>query len=197
MREQRFDLGGKQERPRSACEVERLHAKTVAHEQQALPGAVPETNREHAVEARDDVDAPFFVSVDDGFGVGVIRLESMAARLELASQRLMVVNLAVEDDVHGAVLVGHRLVCTRRQVDNGKAPERQAYSAGAVDPQSLAVGPAVAHQLAHRDKRRAIDVRAVGTPQPACNPAHQAPPGPEATTSVSVFTTRRLWASRE
>ena len=76
---------------------------------------VPDREREHAAEAVEAVDPPLLERVDDHLGVGVVGAEAMAGRLELGAELGVVVDLAVEDEPHRAVLVRHRLHRRRRR----------------------------------------------------------------------------------
>ena len=70
---------------------------------------VPDRQTEHPAQARDRLLTPLLVSVDDDFGIGG-RIETMPRRFELAPELAIVVDFAVEDDPHGAILVVDRLV---------------------------------------------------------------------------------------
>ena len=61
----------------------------------------------------------------------------------------MVVDLAVEEDPHAAVLVRHRLHCRVVEVDDREAPVPEADRAVVRDPGPASVGPAMVHRLAH------------------------------------------------
>ena len=92
--------------------------------------------------------AALFVEVDDDFGVGV-RAEDVAARDQVASQLAVVVDLAVEDELDRAVLVGHRLVRGGAEVDDAQPAEAEPGAPVGRHERSRVVGPAV------RDARRA------------------------------------------
>ena len=79
---------------------------------------------------------------------------------ELPAQRQVVVDLAVEDDLDGAVLVGHRLVGGRREVDDRQPAEAEADVALRRQPEALAVRPAVHHRVAHPGEDVRVDGRA-------------------------------------
>ena len=88
--------------------------------------------------------------MDDGFGVG-LGAERVAAGLEIAAQLAMVVDLAVEDDPHRAVFVGHRLIAAGA-IDDGQAPvaERQPRRVEV----AAAVGAAMVEPVGHRPDGR-------------------------------------------
>ena len=117
----------------------------------------------------DDAVAVLFVQMDDRFGVAA-RSIAMPLRLEAGPQRGVVVDLAVEGDPHAAVLVGHRLLAGRADVDDGQAAMREAD--GAVDEQTGAVGTAMGQHIAHPAK--AIDVNGLTRIEmnDACEAAH-------------------------
>jgi hypothetical protein len=112
--------------------------------------------------------------VNDHLGVGVVGLEGVASCEELLAQRQVVVDLAVEDDLDAAVLVRHRLVRRRREVDDREPPEREPDLATGCDPQARPVGPAVHHRVAHPSERLAVDRMARLSRQPPHDPAHPA-----------------------
>jgi hypothetical protein len=74
----------------------------------------------------------------------------MALGLELAPQRLVVVDLAVLDDPDRPVLVGHRLVPGRREVDDRQASVAETHSVLGEDQCARVVGPSVDERTAHR-----------------------------------------------
>jgi hypothetical protein len=73
-------------------------------------------------------------------------VEDMALRLQLVTQRLVVPDLAIEDDPDVAGFIGHRLVSTA-EVDHAEAPEAQADLVVEVGP--AIVGSAVSDQTCH------------------------------------------------
>ena len=70
MLQDRFDLGGENEAPVFVIEVERLDADAIAHEHELLFVRVPERDCVIAFDLVNEVEAAFFVKVQDGFGVG-------------------------------------------------------------------------------------------------------------------------------
>ena len=122
--EHRFDFGAEDETVAGECPVERLDAQPVARQQQTAALGIPDGEREHAAEAFDAGVAPFLVGMDDRFGVAA-RPVAMTVRFEHRPDLRVVVDLAVEDDLHGAVLVAQRLVAGR-EIDDAQAAMRQA-----------------------------------------------------------------------
>ncbi len=93
----------------------------------------------------------------------------MARGLELGAQIRVVVDLAVEDDLDGAVFVAKRLR-PRRQVDDAQSPVPERGTL--VAPDARVIGPAVRDYIAHTWQSRSLS-----RPQPvACDnprdPAH-------------------------
>src|SRR5205823_123574 len=104
---------------------------------------------EHAAQPLDQPVALLLVEVDEDLRVAV-RAEVMAPGLEAGAEFLEVVDLAVEDDLDGAVLVAQRLG-PPFQVDDRQSAVDEA-DAGLL-PEPLAVGTAVgdggSHGLEH------------------------------------------------
>src|SRR5262245_43811549 len=87
-----------------SIEVERLDANSIAGQDQSAGLPVPDGEREHAAQPIHEPVAHFLIEMDEDFGIAV-SLEAMAAGLEVGAERLIVVDLAVEDDLDGTVLV--------------------------------------------------------------------------------------------
>jgi hypothetical protein len=107
--------------------------------------------------------------VNDDLGVRA-GLEDVALRLELFAQLDEVIDLAVEDDLHGAVFVLDRLR-SAGQVDDAESAVPQPDPVG--HEASVAVGAAVAH-----GSRHAVEQISIGAPpvsvKDSGNTAHQA-----------------------
>ena len=93
--------------------------------------------------------------MDDDLGVAA-RAEHVPERRQLGHQLPVVVDLAVEDDDDGAVLVEHRLLAGR-QVDDRQALVAQRDAGRAVH--AGLVGPAVMLRLVHAQQRGRVEVR--------------------------------------
>src|SRR5205807_8909878 len=88
--------------------VQGLDAEPVSREHEAPALRIPQGEGEHAAQLVDEVRAVLLVEVDDDLGVAP-RGEPVPLRLEPPLELLEVVDLAVEDDLDGAVLVPERL----------------------------------------------------------------------------------------
>src|SRR5947209_5162328 len=96
-----------------------------------------------------------------------MRAERMAARGELVPKLLVVVDLAVEDDMHRAELVSQRLRAAL-EVDDGQPPHPERDVS--VLPEALPVGSAVSHRSDHPAQDLGFGARAGG--EDACYAAH-------------------------
>ena len=94
----------------------------------------------------DETGAKFLVEVNQGLGV-TVGAKAMTSRHEILPKRLVVVDLAVENDPDGAVLIRDRLVAARK-VDDAEAPHAETH--GAFGVEALIVGPAMPDLVAHR-----------------------------------------------
>ena len=119
-RQQALDLAAEREAALALGDVEWLHAERVARHQQPARACIPYRHREDAVEPREHVRTLLEVHVQQHLGVRV-PAETVALRLELGAQLAVVVDLTVEDQLHAALVVRHRLVPQRREVDDREA----------------------------------------------------------------------------
>src|SRR5258706_16457953 len=101
---------------------ERLLAEPIPREQQPLARAIPDGQREHALQVGDPGLALFLMEVDDHFRVAG-GPEAMAGRLEAAAKLLKVVELAVEPRPDRPVFFRDRLVAA------GAVDDRQPLAA--------------------------------------------------------------------
>src|SRR5262249_57115067 len=109
MGEQRTQLRSENEPAVAFRIVEGLLAHPVASCKERLAFGIPDHEGEHPVELSDTILAELLPGVNDHLGVGAGR-EPMASFAELSGQVAIVVDLAVDDGVHGARLVGDRLL---------------------------------------------------------------------------------------
>ena len=127
---------------------------------------VPDGEGEHATQSLHRGRACLLVQVHDGFGVGG-RPEPVPAPRQVRAQLAIVVDLAVEDDDLGAVLVRDRLAPSF-QVDDAQPAHAEADLPR--DEKSFVVGPTVANGPAHRPDHSRLD----GLLQIAVNDAYDA-----------------------
>jgi hypothetical protein len=125
MHQQRLELRAEHQRLGGEGPVQRLLAQPVARQQQPATLRVPECQPGHGVDPRQQRVPFFFVEVHQHLGVG-LRREAMPLADQFVAQLAVVVDLAVEDDDHRAVLVGYRLP-TRRQIDDREPPDPQRH----------------------------------------------------------------------
>ena len=118
-RRDRLDLAGEHPLPVEPRVEQRLHAVAIARQHQAPVARIVDGEREDAAQPGDQLLAPLLVQMDQHLGIGRPP-EAMPAFLELPTQRLMIVDLAVVHDVDAPILVGHRLPPGRRQIDEGE-----------------------------------------------------------------------------
>ena len=173
--EQRLDLGGKGDAAMVDAVVERLDANPIADQPQAALARVPQRDREHPAEPVQAVDAPLLERMQDDFGVGMARLPPVSAQcFELLPHLGVVVDFAVEHDLQPAVLVGHRLVGHRREIDDRQPPVAEADPSVSRHPDAAAVRTAMGHGVAHpADVRLGEDKRRVIKRNAADDAAHQ------------------------
>jgi hypothetical protein len=105
-----------------------------------------------------DTGPTLFVQVKDNFGV-CPRTEAMSTLLELGHVIPIVVHFTVEDDPKRLVLVTHRLMTGRGEVNDAQTAVSQAHSLVVRNVEPGVVGAAVNHCVAHGDERKWIHLR--------------------------------------
>ena len=86
----------------------------------------------------------------------------------------MVVDLAVERDPDALVLIRHRVVTGRRQVDDRKSPMAERHAATTCRPDGCArvVRSAMDHRVTHRHDGLLVRVKTVGEGQDPADATH-------------------------
>ena len=163
---QRLRRRGEAEAAEVFAVVQRLDAEAVARQEQRL--AVPDGEREHAVQALDAGFAPFQKRPQDDFGVAV-GVKNMAARDQLDAQFRVVVDGAVEHQRDAAGGVEHRLPRVLRQIDDRQPPVPQPHRP--IGVLALGIGPAPRQLGQHAIHRRRVG-RLVVEPEFTCYAAH-------------------------
>jgi hypothetical protein len=169
VREQRFQLGAEQQRAIVEQGVmQRLDGEPIPGEEQRVAVPIPQRKGEHSAEALDAVLAPRLPRMDDDLGIA-LGAEHMAERHQLRNQLLVVVDLAVVDHDHRAVLVEQRLLAGRH-VDDREAPVAQAQAW--LDVDAAFVGSAMVLRLVHAMQDRAVDLALAARVKDARDAAH-------------------------
>ena len=128
---------------------------------------------EHPVEPFQAARAFLLVQVDDRLGVGP-RLVAVPLGLELGPELHVVVDLAAEREPDGAVLVRHRLVAGRGEIDDREPAVRKGDAMVRRVPGAAVVRAAVDDRLAHGRDELFADVEAVARGEDPADAAHQA-----------------------
>ncbi len=113
MLEDRLDLRSENEAAVLVIEIKRLHADAIAHEHELLRARVPQRDRVITFDVVNEVEAAFFVEVQDRFRIGA-RGVTVSALFESGAKRCVVVDLAVEDEPRLFVAAVHWLMAGRR-----------------------------------------------------------------------------------
>src|SRR5439155_2933665 len=87
--------------------------------------------------------------MDNDFGVGMVSAKAVSGRTQFAAQPQVVVDLTIEDNPDGFVLVGHWLSGSSAEVDDRKAAVRQPDAPIWGDPVGTTVRTAMYHGVAH------------------------------------------------
>ena len=106
-----FDLRGEQEFAVGQGVIERFDAQAVPGQEELSLGPVPDGEGKHPLEPLDAALSFFLIEMEDRLGIttGAIAVSS---GLQFPSDLGMVVDLAVEDNPDGPILVCHRLMST-------------------------------------------------------------------------------------
>jgi hypothetical protein len=131
--------------------VERLLAKVVASGQQSLATTVPKQESKHPSKISHRLWAPLLVEMNDHLGVGP-RGESMAVGLKVGPESLEVVDLAVQNDGDGLVLVVDRL-STGDEVDDAEPAMAEGAATVRGHVEARSVRAAMGDRVGHRAER--------------------------------------------
>ena len=136
---QGLELGGEGDPPIAGDDVERLDPEPVARQDERLGGGVPDCVGEHTAQPIDAGGALLLIEVQHCLRIAR-RAERVSAGDEAVAELPVIVDLAVENDRLGAVLIEDRLVATA-QIDDAETPHTQPHGAAHVQP--FVVGTAV------------------------------------------------------
>ena len=101
--------------------VQRFLAETIPGQKQTTSYSIENGEREHAINPRRQLFAPFLPAVHQHFSVRMIRSKAVAAALEIGPELGVIIDFAVENDADLAVLVPHRLMA-RGEVNDRQPP---------------------------------------------------------------------------
>src|SRR5215468_3942664 len=93
--------------------------------------------------------APFFVTVDEDFGVGMVGTKAVTGRDKLRPQISMVVDFTIERDDYVSIFIAHRLTGGNAYIDDGQTAVSEAYLAITRYPRVVTVRTAMGHCIAH------------------------------------------------
>ena len=96
--------------------VERFFTDPITCKKQPLARSIPDRNRKHAVKAAEAIDIPFFISMQDHFGIAACA-KDMTPVFKLRAQIQKIVKLAIKNEAAATIFVPDRLV-PPGQVDN-------------------------------------------------------------------------------
>ena len=125
--------------------MQRFDPDAISRKEERLRPRVPECQGEHAAQPADRGRTPFFIGVDDRLCVRR-RIETVSRLLEVAAKLAKVVDLAVEHDPDGAILVVDWLIPCR-QVDDAQPAHAERHAAH--HQETLIVGASVPNHVAH------------------------------------------------
>ncbi len=175
MAQEGLDLGREEEHSSPVPVVERLLPEAIARQEEGGSACVPDGEGEHTAQVVQAPLAAFLVQVQDGLGIAS-RPEPMTSGLQTLPELLVVVDLPVEDDPEGSILVRHRLPAPR-QVDDGETRHPDADGRLFVHPDIIRT--AVTERQEHARKH----ARGSRADVPRNSTHDQTPPHPEATAS--------------
>src|SRR5687768_8980644 len=108
-----FDLRSEDEAAIAMIEVKRLDADAIADKHELFSVCVPDGDRVVAFDVVNEVEAAFFIEMEDRFRVGA-RGVTVAALFEAGAELFVVVDFSVEDKprpgMRAIVAAAHRLV---------------------------------------------------------------------------------------
>jgi hypothetical protein len=120
-----FDFRSEQDAAVELTVIERFDSQAISYEQELVAAVIHKREGEHAPKLRQHVQAVFFPRVQDDFSIRVTP-KNMPLGFESGFQVCKVVNLAVENDLDGSVLIAHGLAAGLGEINDAKAamPQR-------------------------------------------------------------------------
>ncbi len=131
--------------------VERLFAETIPHQCQTTLASIPKSDCEHAHGATDrGLHPPMLERGEQSLGVRVTPPNrSGAGCCQLVSNVEMIINFTIEDEHETTADRTHRLMTSRRPVDDGQTPMRQTNARHGVAPHARIIWPAMSNRIRH------------------------------------------------
>ena len=164
------DFGGEGEGAVVEGIVEGFDAHGVAGDEEALAWGVPDGDGEHAVEFIEDGIAPLEVTEDDDFGIGVAE-ERVTEVEEFLADFEIVIDFAIEDHPDIARGIGHGLVTSGGEIEDGESAEGEAE--GAIEVEAIVIGAAVGESAGHFGESLGVGGGAGGEVELADDTAHE------------------------
>ena len=148
-----LDLRGEDQRVAASSVEQRLDPQMISRQQDSLALHVVNREREHAVQFSHKVVAELLVRMDEPFGIAV-RSKAMAALEQALCQLSVVLDVAIESDPDGSILVGEGLRATVN-VDDAQTAVSEADSGDAMH--AFTIGTAMRNGVAHRDNATLVN----------------------------------------
>ena len=157
--ENSLDLAGEAHGVADQRDKQRFGPDRIPRKHQPLVRAVPERDREDALDAGEQLVTPGKIARRQDLGVAMrAEYRSEIAR-ELGTERGLVIDLAIVRDGDPPARIAHRLASSCRQVANGQPPVREAD--GALVPDFAGVRSAVHQRGVHPLQHGGIDATPV------------------------------------
>ena len=129
--------------------VEGFNAQTIPDQIEAAIHLVPQGNGEHTDESTYGLGhAPFHNRGENDFRIGMA-IELVTSCQKISAQFGKIINLAVVGNHEAAVVGGHWLRPSRREVDDSEAPEAQSNAGTGSNPLTIGIGTPVAQPFGH------------------------------------------------
>ena len=138
--------------------VEWLDPEMIAGQEQARQSAVgprvprvPDREGKDSPQSRDTVRTPPSISLENDLCVALGR-ETLPAQFQLSTQFSVVINLPIEGNPRPGSWIVHRLMSSRRQIDNGQTPvtENDSRFRPANLLQAIVIGATMSLSVRHR-----------------------------------------------
>ena len=102
-------LRSKRELAAALVVVQRFFTYAITRKKESLPRSIPNRNREHAIKTAEAIDTPFFVGMQDYFGIASCA-KDMASVFQLRAQIEEIVKLAIKNKTAAMIFIPDRLM---------------------------------------------------------------------------------------